>query len=258
MLRPIVGGFLGETEGWRWVEGLMAIFTGVLWIIGALTIPETYSPVILRRRAKKLSQTTGKVYKSKIEVDDGAKTVSQEFKTALCRPWLLLFMEPIVLLLSIYMAIVYGTLFMMFGAFPIVYQQDRGWSSGIGSLAFIGVAVGMMTAVGYSLWDNKRYKKIGDEHNGKAPPEARLPLCMLGSIFLPVGLFWFAWTNYPNIHWLVSIIATAPFGFGMVLVFLGTLNYLIDAYVIYAASVLAANSVLRSLFGASFPLFTTC
>jgi MFS family permease len=256
--RPIVGGFLSETEGWRWVQGLMAIFTGVLWIVGALTIPETYSPVILRRRAKKLSQITGKVYKSKIEVDDGAKTVSQEFKTALSRPWILLFMEPIVLLLSIYMAIVYGTLYMMFAAFPIVYQQNRGWSPGIGGLAFIGVAVGMMIAVVYALWDNKRYKKIEDKHNGQAPPEARLPPCMLGSIFLPVGLFWFAWTNYPSIHWSVSIIGTAPFGFGMVLVFLSIMNYLIDAYVIYAASVLAANSVLRSLFGASFPLFTTC
>jgi hypothetical protein len=69
-------------------------------------------------------------------------------------------------------------------------------------------------------------------------------------------MFWFAWTNYPSIHWIVCIIATAPFGAGMVLVFLACMNYLIDAYTIYAASVLAANSVLRSLFGAVFPLFT--
>ena len=80
---------------------------------------------------------------------------------------------------------------------------------------------------------------------------------MLGSAFIPIGLFIFAWTNYPSIHWIVCIIFTAPFGFGMVLVFLSIMNYLIDAYTIYAASVLAANSVLRSLFGAVFPLFTT-
>lgn len=71
------------------------------------------------------------------------------------------------------------------------------------------------------------------------------------------SVFWFAWTNSPSIHWIVSIIGTAPFGFGMVLVFLSIMNYLIDAYVIFAASVLAANSVLRSCFGAAFPLFTT-
>lgn len=236
----------------------MAIFTGALWIIGALTIPETYTPVILRRRAAKLSKLTGEVYRSKMEIEHGKKTVAQEYKIALSRPWILLFREPIVLLLSIYMAIIYGTLYMMFAAFPIVYQQQRGWSPGIGGLAFIGVMVGEMFAVIYSIWDNKRYQKTEAIHDGKAPPEARLPPAMLGSIFLPVGLFWFAWTNYPSIHWAVSIVGTAPFGFGMVLVFLSIMNYLIDAYVIYAASVLAANSVLRSLFGAAFPLFTTC
>ncbi|KAK6601838.1 MFS multidrug transporter [Botrytis cinerea] len=235
---PIVGGFLGETEGWRWVEGLMAIFTGVVWIIGSLTIPETYSPVILRRRANKMSSMTGKVYKSRAEVERGSKSISAEFKTALSRPWILLFTEPIVLLLSLYMAIVYGTLYMMFGAFPIVFQTGRGWSAGIGGLAFCGVAVGMISAVFYSLWDNKRYNATAARHNNAAPPEARLPPALVGSICLPVG--------------------TAPFGFGMVLVFLSVMNYLIDAYVLYAASVLAANSVLRSLFGAAFPLFTSC
>ncbi|KAM0317416.1 hypothetical protein ACHAO8_002514 [Botrytis cinerea] len=254
---PIVGGFLGETEGWRWVEGLMAIFTGVVWIIGSLTIPETYSPVILRRRANKMSSMTGKVYKSRAEVERGSKSISAEFKTALSRPWILLFTEPIVLLLSLYMAIVYGTLYMMFGAFPIVFQTGRGWSAGIGGLAFCGVAAGMISAVFYSLWDNKRYNATAARHNNAAPPEARLPPALVGSICLPVGLFWFAWTNSPSIHWIVSIIGTAPFGFGMVLVFLSVMNYLIDAYVLYAASVLAANSVLRSLFGAAFPLFTS-
>ncbi|PQE12998.1 MFS multidrug transporter protein [Rutstroemia sp. NJR-2017a BBW] len=254
---PIVGGFLGDAEGWRWVEGLMAIFTGALLIIGGLTIPETYTPVILRRRAKKMSAMTGKVYKSKIEVDNGAKSIKQEFKIALSRPWILLFREPIVFLLSLYMAIIYGTLYMLFSAFPIVYQVERGWSAGVSGLAFLGVLVGMMIAVGYSLWDNKRYNNVAAQHKGMAPPESRLPPAIIGSFALPIGLFWFAWTNYPGLHWSISIIATAPFGFGMVLVFLSIMNYLIDTYVIYAASVLAANSVLRSLFGAAFPLFTT-
>lgn len=261
-LGPIVGGFLGETEGWRWVEGLMAIFTGALWIIGSLTIPETYAPVLLKSRAAAMSKKTGKVYKSKIECDRGGKqSLSQSFKIALSRPWVLLLKEPIVLLLSIYMAIIYGTLYMMFAAFPIVYQQNRHWSEGIGGLAFLGVAVGMIGAVIYTIFDNDRYRDCETsaiaKGEGGAPPEARLPPAMIGSVCIPVGLFIFAWTNYPSIHWIVSIIFTAPFGFGMVLVFLSIMNYLIDSYTIYAASVLAANSVLRSMFGAIFPLFTT-
>lgn len=116
VIGPIVGGFVGETIGWRWVEGVMAIFTGVLWIAGAFLIPETYPPVIQRKRAQKLSQMTGKVYRSQGDVRQGPTTFGHVFKTSLLRPWVLLFKEPIVLLLSIYMAIIYGTLYMMFGA----------------------------------------------------------------------------------------------------------------------------------------------
>lgn len=249
---------VGETIGWRWVEGIMAIFTGVLWIIGSLLIPETYPPVLLRKRANRLSKLSGKVYVSKTEAEQGKVAPAKAFKTALLRPWVLLFSEPIVLLLSIYMAIIYGTLYMLFSAFPIVYQENRGWSEGIGGLAFLGVAVGMMLAVVYSIWDNKRYLRCCTaDPSGFAPPEARLPPAMIGGIAIPIGLFWFAWTNGPNVQFMVSIIAGAPFGFGMVLVFLAIMNYLIDSYVIFAASVLAANAVLRSLFGFAFPLFTT-
>jgi multidrug resistance protein len=253
---PIVGGFVGETVGWRWVEGVMAIFTGVLWIAGSLTIPETYPPVLLKKRAAELSTVTGKKYVSVLEAKRGKITAAHAFKTALARPCALLFVEPIVFLISTYMAILYGTLYMLFAAFPVVYQETRGWSQSIGGLAFIGVAVGMMSGVGYSIFDNKRYARTEENNDGEAPPEARLPPAMIGAVVIPIGMFWFAWTNGPSTHWIVSIIASAPFGFGMVLVFLGCCNYLIDAYTIYAASVLAANMVLRSLFGAAFPLFT--
>ncbi|KAH7134559.1 major facilitator superfamily domain-containing protein [Dactylonectria estremocensis] len=257
VLGPVIGGFLGMTEGWRWVMGFLAIFSGALWIIGSLLVPETYAPVILRKRAAQLSKTTGKHYVSSIDHQRGKITLGNAMKTALLRPWILLFKEPIVLLLSIYMAIIYGTLYMLFAAFPIVYQQNRGWNQGVGGLSFLGIMIGMLFAIAYTIPANKRYIKIEQEHGGFAPPEARLYAAMIGSIALPIGLFWFAWTNSPSIHWMASIAAGVPFGFGMVLVFLSIMNYLIDSYTIFAASVLAANSVLRSLFGAAFPLFTT-
>lgn len=178
-------------------------------------------------------------------------------KTSLSRPWILLFYEPIVLLCSIYMAIVYGTLYMLFAAYPIVFQEVRGWSEGIGGLAFIGVLVGMLVAVAYTFIDNIHYAKLARQTTGRLAPELRLPVGIVGSFALPIGLFWFAWTNSPSIHWMASVAAGGPFGFGMVLVFLGVINYMVDSYTIYAASVLAANSALRSLFGAAFPLFTT-
>ncbi|KAL1844514.1 hypothetical protein VTK73DRAFT_2389 [Phialemonium thermophilum] len=257
VLGPIIGGFLGMNAGWRWVMGFLAAFSGAVWIFGSLVVPETYPPVLLRKRAEKLSRLTGKHYVSKLDLERGKITLAQAIQTSLLRPWILLFREPIVLLLSIYMAIIYGTLYLLFGAFPIVFQEYRGWNQGIGGLAFLGITVGMVLAVAYTIPENLRYNRIAAESGGFAPPEARLPPAIVGSVALPIGLFWFAWTNSPSIHWMAPIAAGVPFGFGMVLVFLSIMNYLIDAYTIFAASVLAANSVLRSLCGAAFPLFTT-
>lgn len=277
-----MSGFLGAAAGWRWIEGLMAIFTGVLWIVCSVLIPETYAPVLLRTRAAKLSKLTGKVYLSKLDIGKERISVGRRLRISLSRPWKLLFREPIVFLVSIYMAIVYGTLYMMFPAFPIIFQLEKGWSAGLSGLAFLGITVGMVWAIIFALFDNIRYTAISKKLDGNVPPEARLPGAIIGSVLLPIGLFWFAWTNGNNVHWIVPIIGSMFFATGLVLVFLSLLNYLIDACeyytaphpqssnvkhttdlslssttdVVFAASVLAANAVLRSLFGAAFPLFT--
>jgi len=148
---------------------------------------------------------------------------------------------------------------MLFGAFPIVFQQQRGWSPGISGLAFLGVLVGFMIALAYTIfYENPRYSKKLKAEGGWLPAEQRLPPAIIGGILLPIGLFSFAWTAAPaRIHWIAPIICSAPFGCGMVLVFLSCFNYLIDSYLLHAASVLAANSVLRSLFGVGFPLFVS-
>ncbi|RVD84787.1 uncharacterized protein DFL_006510 [Arthrobotrys flagrans] len=257
VLGPIAGGFLGQSAGWRWVQGLLAAFSSVTWLLMAFGVPETYSPLLLQRRAESLSKLTGWVYVSKFEAQSGKPKLKEVYKTALSRPWILLFREPIVAMLSVYMSIVYGTLYMLFAAYPIVYQQTRGWSQGVGGLPFLGVAIGMLGAVVYSISENKRYNRIAEErYGGFAPPEQRLPPALVGCVCIPIGLFWFAWSNSPDVHWFASVAAGAPFGFGMVMVFLSVFNYLIDSYTIFAASVLAANAVLRSTFGAVFPLFT--
>jgi multidrug resistance protein len=121
-LGPICGGFLSMTVSWRWVEGLICVLSGTLWILGTLLVPETYAPVILRNRAKKLSELTGLIYVSKL--DSGRNTsMKNTSKTALARPWALLFREPIVLLLSIYIAIIYGTLYMLLRLFLLFTRK---------------------------------------------------------------------------------------------------------------------------------------
>ncbi|KAI8633004.1 MFS transporter [Xylariaceae sp. FL1651] len=259
-LGPITGGFLGETHGWRWILGLVAILGGVIWIATTLTTRETYAPFILRRRAKALSRITGSVYVSRLDAGQPPKTLTQELSVSFTRPWLLLFREPIVLLASLYISIIYGTLYMLFAGFPIVFQVARGWSQGTSGLAFVGIAIGVCLATLAAGVDNKRYVRLcaAAKAEGRAvEPEARLGTAMAGSVVLPIGLFLFAWTTYPSVHWIVPIIGALFFACGLVMVFISLLSYLVDSYVVYAASVLAANSVLRSLFGTAFPLFTT-
>ncbi|KAG8672301.1 Efflux pump fub11 [Fusarium poae] len=253
---PIAGGFLALTQGWRWLHGAMAIFTGIIWIIATLLIPETYAPYILRQRRQILSRATGKVYISGYDADRPARSAAHHLKATLTRPWVLLFKEPIVLITSIYISIIYGTMYMCFAAFPIVFQNGRGWNQGIGGLAFSGIVVGVILAILTFVLEDKRYARAARSRGAPLEPEDRLPPAMVGSILIPVGLFWFAWTSFESVHWIVPIVGTVSFAWGLVLVFMALLNYLIDSYVVFAASVMAANSALRSLFGAAFPLFT--
>ncbi|KAJ5118966.1 hypothetical protein N7526_010603 [Penicillium atrosanguineum] len=239
-LGPIIGGFLSESAGWRWVEGMVAAFAGILAIVTFFTLPETYPPVLFRKRAQRLSAISGRVYRSKLDIEQGKKSPATVLKLALSRPWVLLFREPIVLLLSIYLSIIYGILYLMFAAFPIVYEVERGWSEGVTGLSFLGILVEEVSI----------YTRPSCSRGTSSPS-------FWGAIALPVGLFWFAWTNSPSIHWMASIAAGVPFGFGMVMVFLPVLNYLIDAYTIYAASVLAANAAcnLGIHWASSIPAF---
>ncbi len=217
---------------------------------------------------------------SRLDAGQPLKTLSQDLSVSLTRPWILLFREPIVLLASIYVSIVYGTLYMFFAGFPVVFQVARGWSQGAAGLPFIGVGIGVCLAALAAGVDNNRYVRLctaAEAEGYSVGPEARLSMAMVGSIVLPVGLFLFAWTTYPSVHWIVPIIGAMFFSCGLVMVFISLMSYLVDSCtfssllcdplphapahpctdVVYAASVLAANSMLRSLFGAAFPLFTT-
>ncbi|CAH0057677.1 unnamed protein product [Clonostachys solani] len=256
---PIAGGFLAETQDWRWILALVAILSAVIWIATMLVSRETYAPFILRHRSRALSQMTGSVYVYHLDAGKPPRTVAHELSKSLTRPWVMLFREPIVLLTALYISVIYGTLYMFFAGFPIIFQVTRGWSQGIAGLPFLGVAIGVCFATLIGGVDSKRYGRLCEaaEKEGSAvEPEARLYPAMAGSVVLPIGLFLFAWTTYPSVHWIVPIIGAMFFACGLVMVFISLISYLMDSYVLYAASVMAANSGIRSLIGAAFPLFT--
>ncbi|RMZ71909.1 MFS multidrug transporter [Pyrenophora seminiperda CCB06] len=253
-LGPIVCGFLVKAYGWRAIPILITVVSGPTWFVLILTFPETYAPVLLQRRATKLTAETSKLHQV---AGIAPKSIATQLRVGALRPWIMLIYEPIVTLLSLFLSVVHGTLFLLFAAYPIVFQQVRGWPQGVASLPFLAIIAGIMISLVYvALVDQKRYARVVRQCNGAAPPEARLPPAMLGAAALPIGLFWFAWTNAPELPFMICVSAGTLFGFGMVLLYMSLTNYIVDAYQGYAASALAASTVLRSVAGAAFPLFT--
>jgi MFS family permease len=243
VLAPILGGFLTQYESWRWNFWLVFIVSTVIYIIAVVSLPETYPPRLIERKTAKAGTTTLREPQSK------------RFTQSLLRPWIMLFTEPILFSLSLYMAFIYGVLFLDFTAYPVVFQTARGWSTGIAGLSFSGIGIGMAIATALSPQVNRihgRYVlKLGPV------PEARLPHLIIIVWLLPVGIFWFGWTALPPTPWVSSILAGVPFGFALVMLFLGINGYLTDCYERFSASALAANTMLRCLFGAGFAMFAT-
>lgn len=236
---------------------MMAIFAPFMGIVGCLFAPETYGLVILPRRAKAISVHTWKVFISKMDHSKSLQALASRVRIAILHPWVMLVSEPIVTILAIYNSVIYGTSYMMSAALLVLFQQGRGWSLGVSGLAFIGIAISMAVANLSMMWINRKYMKDSQNSPGHSlQPEIRLVPWFAGSIAIPIGLSWFAWTHSATVPWAVCAAATILFGFGNVSASIGLTNYLVDIYSIYAASTPAATTILRSLFGAAFPLFT--
>jgi DHA1 family multidrug resistance protein-like MFS transporter len=175
----------------------MASFFGSL---GLFIVPESSHSKILQNRAKKIRYET-KNWAIHSKADEIQVDLYSLIHTYLFRPFQMLFREPILLLITIYMALIYGILYLFFEAYPISFQEERGWNQGVGALPFIGILVGVLCGSLTITWITKtRFARKLKKH-GKVIPEERLPPMILGAFILPIGLFWFAWTSSPSISW---------------------------------------------------------
>ena len=252
---PIVGGFVTQSYlGWRWTQYLTAILAFSLLALDVVFLPETYGPILLKEKAKQLrhERQIWAIHARQEEKEISIRTILVVY---LLRPIKMLFFEPMILLLTLYVSFVYGVIYLLFSAFPLSYQRDRGWNDGVGALPFLAITVGALTGSIIIVLFIPRYERKMKAAGGKPVPEERLIPMMIGGILFTIGLFWWSWTSYPTISWVPQVLAGWPLGAGIVLIFLQVINYLIDAYMMHANSAIAANTLLRSFFGAGFPLF---
>jgi MFS family permease len=183
------------------------------------------------------------------------RSIAQTIRRSLYRPFLMLILDPMCLNLCLLSSLILGILYLFFGAFHLVFTNVYGFNLYQVGLSFIGMLVGMLFAIASDPFWQRNYLRLVRKNSNQSEPEYRLPPSIGGSILTIIGLFLFAWTIYPSVHWIVPIIGSAFFGAGTVLVFSGVFTFLVEAFPLYAASGLAANSFARSSFAAAFPLF---
>ncbi|KAL9052299.1 MAG: hypothetical protein Q9162_005501 [Coniocarpon cinnabarinum] len=273
---PLIGGYAVLRQGdWAWSMWVIIMIAGPAWLC-SFFLRETYAKQILKKRAI----VRGLEQPPKLPPRAAMK---QLLLVTLLRPVHMMLFEPIVSWLSMYVAFTFGILFGFFDAFPYVFSTYYDFDLGQVGLAYIGIIVGIFLAIPtFGIIDRTFYAKSKMRVRGTGkipPPEERLYACMFGSIALPVAMFWFGWTAKRDVHWIVPILAGVPFGWGLILLFvsllgleprarrmisveqqmsrLGSIVYLIDTYqALNAASAVAANSLLRYIMAAAFPLFS--
>jgi multidrug resistance protein len=255
-LGPIVGGAIVQSYlRWRWTEYITGILMLFILTMDVIFLDESYPPVLLVYKARRLRHETGNwaLHAKHEEWDVSIRELGVKY---LIRPMQML-MTPICFLVALYASFVYGILYAQLASFPIAFQEERGWNLVVGALPFLAMLLGIFIGAAMNILNQRFYIKRFHKNNNRPIPEARLPPMMVGSIFFAAGLFLFAWTSDRTIIWVAPCIGIAMVGFGFFTIFQAALNYIVDTFQRYAASAVAANTFIRSIFAASFPLFIT-
>ncbi|KZT20801.1 MFS general substrate transporter [Neolentinus lepideus HHB14362 ss-1] len=251
---PIIGGYVSQAIGFKYV---FVIVAGLGGFASALAIPllkETYAPIIRLRRDRKSSDSEKAAARHPhLTQEHGSKLRLLWINVS--RPFVLLTRSFICFILSAYMALMYGIYYLMFSTFPDLFSEVYHFSLGSVGLAYIGLGVGFLLATFFGAWLSDRvYAWFSARNGGVGKPEYRVPALIFGSLWVPIGLFWYGWSAAAQIHWVMPIIGTGIFGFGLMATFLPISLYLVDTFT-FAASAVAAASVFRSMLGFAFPLF---
>ena len=217
---------------------------------------ESFHPVLKRRLAKKRGE--------KDPTSAPKPTRGEKLRTfavvGLIRPVRMLLLEPISSFTCLYVAAEFGTLFSFFAGVPYTFGRVYGFSLEQSGLVFLAIVVGcLLGLVAIMLCDVFLYRGRAAHKfpKNRIPPEYRLYPAMIGSVGLPLGLFWFAWTAREGVSWASPAVAIVPFAFGNFCVFVSMIQYSSDTYHgSVVASAASANSLARYGFAGVFPLFT--
>ncbi|KAF8486247.1 MFS general substrate transporter [Russula ochroleuca] len=247
-------GFINQNVSWRWTYYALIIWSLLQTVALICFVPETYTPVILKWKAQRLRKSGGnKHYYAPLEKAD--ISLGRSIFVSCYKPFQLL-SDHMIFLIDLWCALILGILYLTFEVFPIIFTEKHNFNMQMTGLTFLGIAFGNLIGLATTPYWNRRYR-LFLERNGNPPPEFRLVMGQVGGILVSISLFCLAFTTYKDVHWIVPVIASVPFGTGTYFVFSSSFTYLVVTYRPIAASAMASNSAMRSSFAAAFPLFAS-
>lgn len=208
VLGPVISSYMGWQGplSWRWAEWIMLISDGLVMVIVFVFMGETLAPRLLKYKAGHLRKLTGdSKFKSKEEAS--GESLTDVLKSNFTRPFMLA-LEPIVLLFTLYLTVVYIVLFTFLDGYPNIFEKTYGINQGLSNLCFIGLFIGILLSI-LSIplvWSitKKQLERDGDDGTGaKLDKESRNIFSMIGAPAIPLGLFWMAWTDYVSCNHLL-------------------------------------------------------
>ncbi|KAK0451312.1 MFS polyamine transporter [Desarmillaria tabescens] len=263
VIGPVAGAWIAEKSTWRWVfysTGIFDIFVQGLGLVFLRESKLCFAPILLEWKAEKIrtgmDPEKGQRNVRTVFDKSGIRSWQHIFGKALVRPFTLFVREPIVQIVALYMAFIYGVFYLYLTTIPTIFREVYHQNTGIAGLHYIALGIGL----GISSQTNARYmdriyKYLKERNGGVGEPEFRVPSMVPGSVIFPIGLLLTGWCAQKGVHWIVTDIGIALVGAGMILNFQAMQTYVVDTFTLYAASGLAAVSCLRSLAGFGFPLF---
>ncbi|KAL5590083.1 hypothetical protein FOVSG1_011950 [Fusarium oxysporum f. sp. vasinfectum] len=248
---PLISGF-ASMHSWQlsfWIGfGIAGIGLPLV-----LLLPETFAPV-LREREQAARADMSFADRQVIAMSSGR--VAEELKIVFGRPASMMIQEPVVLFTSLYLALIYSILYLFFQGYSIIFQRVYGLSPSLIGLGYLpimaGALLGMLLVI---LYDNLvRSRQRSGESWAWKECFRRLPPACVGGLCVVGSLFYLGWTSTSGLHPAVPMMSGIGFGAGYFLIFVAMINYLTDAYKVFAASANAAASTTRSIVAAFLPL----